>query len=263
MLMSTFSPWYLPDGSLVHIYIHAGVDALLIGIPTATIGAVVGARKPKNTLQSSKLHFQGGFGYSDFQAQRYLKETLASSGYEWTAPLWFGRAHWPRGQQVASPYAWGAGVDWRWTPEFQTGVMFASVDKQRIEAANNGPSLYATAWDVAVLFDWVVNPIAPDSRDRFEYATGIGVGYGLKTEGGELGDEEFKDTMGEVSFPLRFTMDWYANSGASVQLKLSTRMHTQPWYDERESDGQVLVSHPVEYSSFDLTIGIRGHLFAQ
>lgn len=257
VVLSTFSPWFI-EGDLVNIYVHAGVDALILAAPGAIIGGVVGARKPRSTLRAGRFHVVTGLGFTDFIAQRSMKQAYEDSGLAWHAPWWFGRAHWPRGFTVAAPYAWNGGADVRVHPRWAVGVDVADLSRHRIVDADGAASSWANGWNVSVITDFVINPVY-SGGSRIEFATGLGVGLGRQATGGEVDGLPYRRVQHEPTLPIRVTMDWYATARTSLQFRVATRMHSPVQVDEFGGPDTTLGAHDVQFSSFDLTMGVRWH----
>ena len=280
MFLSTFGPWYLENGEFVPIALHAALDGAIVGVPGAFIGSVIGGRKERASLRSSRWHLAAAAGVGNHLGQGFVKEAYEDSGYEWHAMWWFGRAHWVNGDTVASPYTIALSADVRPTAGLQIGLGWTDFTRQRIEAVGQvlddgyrhigaheetfveaspkAPTTYTDGYDIAVFADWVVNPMKPGAK-RLEYALGAGIGPSLLVEGGTLGGAQYRIQRWSVAMPVRVTVDWYSTRTTSLQARALTRMHPQLEVPRQSAGAHVIKAHRVEFNGFDLTLGLRTH----
>jgi hypothetical protein len=195
-------------------------------------------------------------------AQKFLKEAYTDSGTTWHTEWWFGRPHWPRGHSVASPYAWSVTADWAIIRRVQVGLAWQDFTRQVVGADEVEAESYADGWTIGAMGSWVIDPIGT-GRDRLEWAVGLGAGLSWLVEGGDIEGEEYRVGKFEPTAPFRVTLDWYATRRSSLQLKVATRMHFPLDVPEQSGGDTTIVAHSVHFTSFDLTLGVRGHLIGR
>ncbi len=271
----TGKDWVLVDGTVVPRLPHAIVDAFIVGGPTTIIGGIIGVRKPKSTLKSSKLHIGIAGGWQSVMTYSDMIDAFKSSGMEASIPHWFGYLHYPNGDNSSVPYTWNLSADYNLHPKLLIGLAINNFVKQKVKSGINhshesfpfvdSPHEVVYGSTYSLLWGYIFNPITPDSWARLQYSAGAGVGLShMKVEGrleGEYSQFEFQKTFATPH--ARFAIDYFSRQNLSMQLKFDYKFKqeiTVPMQVDTAPHTNVLQEHTINLRSVDITLGIIYHL---
>jgi hypothetical protein len=257
--------WVLSNGKVVSRPVHAVVDALIVGIPTAIIGTVVGARSDRSTLAPSRLHFAIGGGWSGVMAYRSIRNAYIASDIPNHIPHWFGYLHYPSGENSSTPYTWNLTADYNLSRKHRVGVSFNNFVKQQIRGGSDhrhpGKEYeQAMGETYSVVTDYILNPIIPENKTRLVFSAGAGISYHNLLVRGSLGAEEYEKRKRNVTAHYRGMIEYYSRRNLSLQLKGGYRPRQTVRVPEQRQGETTLLPHAVNFRSLDVTIGIGYHL---
>lgn len=260
----TGKEWVLANGKVVSRPVHAVVDALIVGIPTAIIGTVVGARRDRSTLAPSRVHLAIGGGWSGVMAYRSIKNAFDASGIPNHIPHWFGYLHYPNGENSSTPYTWNLTADYNLSRKHRVGVSFNNFVKQTIRGGSDhrhpGKEYEQAMGDTwSLVTDYILNPIIPENKTRLVFSAGAGVSYHKLLVQGSLGTGEYETRERNVTMHYRGMIEYYSRRSLSLQLKGGYRPRQTVRVPEQRQGEITLLPHSVNFRSLDVTIGIGYH----
>jgi hypothetical protein len=260
----TGKEWVLTNGKVVSRPVHAVVDALIVGIPVAVIGTVVGARQDRSTLEPSRFHLALGGGWSGVMAYRSIGNAFDASGIPRHIPHWFGYLHYPNGENSSTPYTWNITADYSLNPKHRVGLSLNNFVKQQIRGGADhhhpGPEYeHAMGKTYSLLTDYVLNPIIPENKTRLVFSAGAGISYHTLKVQGSLGDEEYEARERRVTAHYRGMIEYFARRSLSLQLKGGYRPRQTLRVPEQRQGETTLLPHSVNFRSLDVTIGVGYH----
>jgi hypothetical protein len=260
----TGKDWVLTNGKVVSRPVHAVVDALIVGLPVAVIGTVVGARQDRSTLEPSRFHLALGGGWSGVMAYRSIGNAFDASGIPRHIPHWFGYLHYPNGENSSTPYTWNITADYNLSRKHRVGVSFNNFVKQQIRGGADhhhpGPEYeHAMGETYSLLTDYILNPIVPENKTRLVFSAGLGISYHNLLVRGNLGGGEYEARERNVTAHYRGMIEYYARRKLSLQLKGGYRPRQTLRVPEQRQGETTLLPHAVNFRSLDVTIGVGYH----
>jgi hypothetical protein len=256
--------WVLSNGKTVSKPVHAVVDALIVGLPTAIIGTVVGARRDRSTLAPSKLHLAVGGGWSGVMTYTSIKNAFDASAIPNHIPHWFGYLHYPDGENSSTPYTWNLTADYNLSRKHRVGVSFNNFVKQQITGGEDhhhpGPEYeQAKGETYSLLTDYIINPIIPENKTRLVFSVGAGISYHNLLVRGDLGAGQYEKREKNITPHFRGMIEYYSRRSLSLQLKGGYRPRQTVRVPEQRAGAITLLPHAVNFRSLDVTIGIGYH----
>ncbi|MGV3640324.1 MAG: hypothetical protein ACO1NZ_07395 [Adhaeribacter sp.] len=257
--------WVLANGKTVSRPVHAVVDALIVGIPTAIIGTVVGARRERTTLSPTNLHFAIGGGWSGVMAYQSIRNAYDVSGIPNHIPHWFGYLHYPNGENSSTPYTWNLTADYNLSRRHRLGIAFNNFVKQQVTggADHHHPGKEyerAMGETYSLVNDYILNPIVPENKTRLVFSAGAGVSYHNLLVRGDLGGGIYEKRRRNVTPHYRGMIEYFSRRSLSLQLKGGYRPRQTVRVPEQSHGELTLLPHAVNFRSLDITIGIGYHL---
>jgi hypothetical protein len=261
----TGKDWVLTNGKTVSRPVHAVVDALIVGFPTAIIGTVVGARRDRSTLSPSNLHFAIAGGWSGVMAYNSIKNAFNVSGIPNHIPHWFGYLHYPNGENSSTPYTWNLTADYNLSRKHRVGVSFNNFVKQQIRGGSDhhhpGKEYeQAMGETYSLVTDYIINPIVPENKTRLVFSAGAGISYHNLLVRGDLGDGQYEKRERNITPHYRAMIEYYSRRNLSLQLKGGYRPRQTVRVPEQQAGALTLIPHSINFRSLDVTIGIGYHL---
>lgn len=240
---------------------HGIVDMFIFGTPAVIIGSIISSRKPTTSLTQSKLHIALGGGLSSLNVYSNMLDAFNTSEFEGSTLHWFGYLHYPNGKNISIPYTWNFTIDYNITQHISTGFSYNKFAKQQVEGKDNQEE-YGKGSSYGLFADYIFNPINPQTRSRLEFAAGAGISYHYMIVGGTLDSLSpgFKIKESKLLPHLRFTIDYYSRKQLSLQFKTAWKFNQPIEIPEQSNGNKTLVSHAVNFKSFDFTLGIRYHI---
>lgn len=260
----TGKDWVLDNGKVVSRPVHAIVDLFIVATPTTLIGVIVGARKDRSTLETSRLHAAIGGGWTGAMTYKSMLNAYDISGIDRHIPHWFGYLHYPSGDNSSIPYTWNLSVDYNLMPKWTIGAHFNNFVKQQIKGGNNhhhptNDYEYAQGETYSLFTDYILNPIRPENKTRLEFGFGAGVALHNLKVGGTLGTTNYKEQRYNVTPHVRATTDYYSRKNLSLQLKVGYRPRQLVRVPEQTDGSRTLIAHAVNFRAVDITLGVRYH----
>ena len=231
--------------------------------------------KPLALPSTAKFHISLGEALSLTKAKNDITDAFKKSGFGGTSPGWVFSTDYPLDQ--SDLFAWNFGIEYNLTHHLRLGVALKKVPHLEIQGRdkvyeNGDGTCYG------LLIEYVPAPVSPQFISRFEFAVGAGLTYNSLSVDGTLSSirrgSADVDVESPVSFEvkeniiggqLRGSLDYYFSRSFSLQFRIDGRF--VPAVDIPEISHithynikKTLKQHSVDFSTVDLSLGLRFHL---
>jgi hypothetical protein len=240
--------------------------------------------KVGSSPSGAKLHLSFTGALMRIKAHNNMLDAFNESGFSGYTPGywdWFGYvepSYYPEDHSV-HPICWNLLAEYNLSNRYLLGLALSSLPRQEINGIG-GEWERITSNAYSMIVEYIPKPAAPLFMSNFEFAAGAGICYQRFTIEGTLWDEStsFEDKENQIGLQVRTSLDYYLVKNVSFRLLLNGRLlpaitvpeisrtFSVESYDwERgefvtTQETKILQTHKVNFSSVDLSLGLRLHL---
>jgi len=206
------------------------------------------------------MSFSGSFFFTP--ASHNIEKAFNDSRLGGVGGGWFGSTSYPINK--IHIIAWQFATEYNVSNKYRCGFSYTKFPLQEIRGISSEEIADGKSFDLFI--NYVPVTVDPLLISHFEYGLGIGVSYNAVSINGFVEEASFDIEKNLWGAFIRANLDYFLNTGVSLQLKIEARYVPKidigpiSWTNDYTSETKTLVRHAVNFSSMNISFGLRFHL---